>query len=148
MGLTINYWAAREYELPDARAYHRSPRDPETVGGRTRDLRQGGFAPARRCRRRSRSQHQLAAGVALFELAVCIAYIVEGEHSGDRHVQLTSCDEVGQLGDHRCARSIRAACRLDPEPLHGSEIGDRVDLVGRDCEILDRHRDIPATEEI
>ena len=97
---------------------------------------------------RSWSQYQLAAGVALFELPVRVPHIVEGEDSGDRHFQLTPCDEVGQLGDHRCGRGIRAACRLDPEPLHGSEIGDGVDPVARDFEVLDRHGDISTTEEI
>ena len=58
------------------------------------------------------------------------------------------CDEVGQLGDHRCGRGIRTSCRLDPKPLHGSEIGNGVDPVARDCEVLDGHRDISATEEI
>src|SRR6478752_6930336 len=48
-------------------------------------------------------QHQFAAGVALFELPVRIAHVVEGENSGDRNIQLTLCDEVGQLGDHRCS---------------------------------------------
>jgi hypothetical protein len=37
--------------------------------------------------------------------------------------------EVAQFGDHRGGRGIRAACRLDPEPLRGSEIGDGVDSV-------------------
>jgi hypothetical protein len=35
-----------------------------------------------------------------------------------------------------------AACRQDPEPLHGVEIGDRVDPVAREFEGLDRHCDI------
>jgi len=73
---------------------------------------------------RSWSQYQLAAGVALFELPVRVPHIVEGEDCGDRHLQLTACDEVSQLGDHRCGRGIRTACRLDPEPLHGFEVGD------------------------
>src|SRR5258705_7527179 len=97
---------------------------------------------------RSRSQHQLAAGVAQFKFPVRVPHIVEGEDSGDRHFQLTSCDEVGQLGDHRCGRGIRTACRLDPEPLHGIEIGDGVDPVALDSEVLDRHGDISTTEEI
>jgi len=86
--------------------------------------------------------------VAQFELSVRLPHIVEGEDSGDRHFQLTPCDEVDQLGDHRCGRGIRAACRLDPEPLHGIEIGDGVDPVGRESEAFDRHCDISTTEEI
>ena len=96
----------------------------------------------------SRSQHQLAAGVAQFELSVRVPHVVEGEDSGDRHFQLTPCDEVGQLGDHRCGCGIRAAFRLDSEPLHGIEIGNGVDLVGREFEVFDRHGDISTTEEI
>src|SRR5258705_13855905 len=44
--------------------------------------------------RRSRPQHELAAGVALFELPVCIAHIVEGEDCGDGHFQLTPAAEA------------------------------------------------------
>ena len=53
------------------------------------DRKQGRFAPALRCLR-SGSQCQLAAGVSLLDLA----HIVEGEDSGDRHFELTPCDEV------------------------------------------------------
>jgi len=59
--------------------------------------------------RRSRPQHQLAAGVAQFELSERVAHVVEREDSGNRHFQLTPCDEVGQLGDHLCRCGIRAA---------------------------------------
>ena len=86
--------------------------------------------------------------MALFDLPERVPHIVEGEDSGDRHFQLTPCDEVGQLGDHRRSRGIRTACRQDPEPLHGSEIGDGVDPVARDSEVLDRRGDIYTTEEI
>jgi len=37
---------------------------------------------------------------------------------------------------------------LDPEPLRGIEIGNGVDPVGRDSEVLDRNGDIAAAEEI
>src|SRR3984893_1248293 len=80
----------------------------------------------KRCLVRSRSQHQLAAGVAQFELSERVAHVVEREDSGDRHFQLTPCDEVRQLGDHRCG-GIRAAFRLNSEPLNGLEIGNGVD---------------------
>jgi hypothetical protein len=59
--------------------------------------------------RHSRSQHQLAAGVAQFDLSERFAHVVEGEDSGNRHVQLTPCDEVGQFGEHGCACGVSAA---------------------------------------
>jgi len=59
--------------------------------------------------------------VAQFELSVRFPHIVEGEDSGDRHFQLTPCDEVDQLGNHRCGRGIRAACRLDPKRFTASK---------------------------
>ena len=65
--------------------------------------------------------------MAQFELSVSVSHIIEGKDSGDRHFQFTACNEVGQLGDHRCSRGIRPACRLDSEPLHRIEIGDGVD---------------------
>jgi DNA-binding transcriptional MocR family regulator len=79
------------------------------VADRARRVRQGGFAPSLRCFRRSWSQHQLAAGVAQFDLSVGVAHVVEGEDSGDRNFQLAACDEVSQLGDYRRGRGIRAA---------------------------------------
>jgi len=63
----------------------------------------------KRCLVRSRSQHQLAARVAQFDLSERFAHVVESKNSGDRHFQLTPCDEVGQLGKHRRGRRIRAA---------------------------------------
>jgi hypothetical protein len=66
----------------------------------------------------------------------------------DRHVQLAPCDEIGQLGEHRRGRGVRAACRLDAEPLHGSEVGDGVDPVARNPEVFDGHGHISAAEEI
>src|SRR5450432_323507 len=46
----------------------------------------GAKSPHRDALRRSRSQYQLAAGVAQFELPVRVPHIVEGEDSGDRHL--------------------------------------------------------------
>ena len=86
--------------------------------------------------------------MAQFELPVGVTHIVQGEDTGDRHFQLTACDEAGQFGDHRCGRRIRAACRLDPVPIQPFEIGNGVDLVGREFKVFDRHRDISTTEEI
>jgi len=57
----------------------------------------------------SRSQHQLAASVAQFELSERVAHVVEGEDSGNRHFQLAPCNEVSQFGDHCCGCGIRAA---------------------------------------
>ena len=67
------------------------------------------FRAFQRCLRRSRSQHQLAAGVAQFELSERVAHVVEGEDSGNRHFQLAPCNEVSQFGDHCCGCGIRAA---------------------------------------
>src|SRR5271170_8131108 len=69
----------------------------------------------------TQSQHHLAAGVPQFDLPERVAYLFQGEDSGDRHFQLTACDEVGQLGDHRHRRGICTARGQDPELLHGSE---------------------------
>jgi len=73
------------------------------IGSEPQQFRQADFNDA------SRSQHQLAAGVAQFELSVRFPHVVEGEDSGNRHFQLTPCDEVCQLGDHRCGCGISAA---------------------------------------
>jgi hypothetical protein len=86
--------------------------------------------------------------VSQFDLSEGVPNMVEGEDSGNRHFQLTPSDEIGQLGDHCGRRGIRAACRLDSELLHGSEISYGVDSFARDFEIIDRHRDIAATKEI
>jgi hypothetical protein len=67
------------------------------------------FCTFQRCLRHSRLQHQLAAGVAQFELPERFSHVVESEDSGNRHFQLTPFDEVGQLGDHRCGCGISAA---------------------------------------
>jgi len=67
------------------------------------------FRAFQRCFRRSRSEHQLAASVAQFDLSERVAHVVEGEDSGNRHFQLAPCNEVSQFGDHCCGCGIRAA---------------------------------------
>jgi hypothetical protein len=53
------------------------------------------FCIFQRCLRHSRSQHQLAACVAQFELSERVARVVESEDSGDWHFQLTARNKVG-----------------------------------------------------
>jgi hypothetical protein len=86
--------------------------------------------------------------VAQLDLSVRLPHVVEGEDSGNRHFQFTLCDEVRQLGEHRCGCGIRAALSLNSEPFYGIEIGNGIDLLGGEPELFHSHGDISTTEEI
>ena len=60
-----------------------------------------------RCLRRSRPQHQLATGVAQFELPVRVPHIVEGEDPGDRAEQKGSKDSLVLLDDLAFVVSVK-----------------------------------------
>ncbi len=84
-------------------------------------------------RRASRLEHDLAPGVAPFELRVGLAHLGQGIDPGYRDLQGALEDHAGQLGEHVGARRVPVPLGLDPVLLHRREVDYRVDPIGPDA---------------
>ena len=84
----------------------------------------------------------------LLQGAVGSPDVVKREYPGDRHLEVTGRGQSGQLGQHGGAGRVCVARRLDAELLHGGEVDDGVDPLGRDPKAGDRQVDVAAAEQV
>ena len=84
---------------------------------------------------------------ALRQLLVGLAHLRERVAPRDRKLDAAVGDERRHLRQRLGRRDRVGALALDAQPLHGAEVGDRVDPIDRDAE-LDREVNVTASERV
>jgi hypothetical protein len=86
--------------------------------------------------------------VPLLQRAERLFDLVKRVDLGHWDLQLACGDQVSQLREHLGLGCIGIALELDPEPLDGREVDDRVDPLRIDAEFGHRQLDVAAAEEV